>query len=458
MEKKIVPYSAILQMNGFKVLKTSGSDEIITYCPHCKSDNFWVNESKNTGHCWACDKSFNAIAFHAEVNGLEYKDALKEVTNNNGYQAVEYKEFNKQQDAVSEVAPIDIRSKTYSCLFKQLGLAPDHAENLKERGLNSDLLFKTFDYSESEQKKIVDSLINSGCELKEVPPFYMLNGKYRIKKLQRGILVPYLDRKGRIQGFQLRVDDDKLKPFKGKDGLMHEPSKYIWVSTKSIPKGAKYGVKAETFISYCCSFRKDKDGSYYPFFPGDTVAITEGAMKGTIAHQLSGKAFLAIPGVNSGRSKLEKELAYLKERGVKYIELCFDMDMLLNDSVLKALDKLKKLITDNGMDYRTVVWNTEYADFNGTHHQFDVETDFVFTPKTVRKFKEKNRLDVVVKEVKEMNRNVFFAFKNKQDALDNKDMFIRLKESLDIDITPVIWSLKLKGIDNYYAYSVKNIL
>ena len=57
-----------------------------------------------------------------------------------------------------------------------------------------------------------------------------------------------------------------------------------------------------------------------------------------------------------------------------------------------------------------------------------------------------------------MNRNVFFAFKNKQDAIDNKDMFIRLKESLDIDITPVIWSLKLKGIDNYYAYSVKNIL
>ena len=193
-------------------------------------------------------------------------------------------------------------------------------------------------------------------------------------------------------------------------------------------------------------------------FPGDTVSITEGAMKGFISHQLSGKAFLTIPGVNSGIGKLEKELDYLIERGVKCIELCFDMDMLLNESVLTALEKLKKLITDKGLSYRVMVWNIEYASLQGIHNQFDTDTDFVFTPETIIKFEEKKRLDIVVDKVLKMNKRLFFAFKNKQEALENKELYLSFKNKYKLDITPVIWSLKLKGVDNFYAYNVKQIL
>ena len=455
MEKKIIPYSSILAINGFKVLKTSGK-EIITNCPSCKADNFWVNESKNTGHCWNCDQSFNAIAFHAQVNGLEYKDALSDVLKHSGTAAVTYKEFNKAEEKENDIAPIDKRAKTYSCLIKQLGLAPDHVKNLKERGVNSDLLFRTFDMTDTEQKKIIDALILNQCSLQYIPPFYMQGNSYRIKKLPRGILVPYLNRKGQIQGFQLRADDDKLKPFKGKDGKMHEPSKYIWVSTNNIPKGAKYGVKAQTFISYCCTFRKDKNGEYFPLFPGNTVCITEGAMKGTIAHQLSGKAYIALPGVHA-RDQLAKELDYLKERGVECIELCFDMDFIQNESVLKALAKLKKMIEEKGLAYRVITWNTEYANLKGVHNHFDTDVDFVLTVKTAKKFVEKQRLDIVLKDVKEMNKNIYFAFKDKEEALEYKEFYKELTKTYNFEATPIIWSLKLKGIDNYYAYTVKNI-
>lgn len=457
MGKKIIPYSTVLAMNGFEILKTSGKKEVITYCPRCKNDNFWVNEQKNAGHCFDCDLSLNAISFHAEVNGLKYEDALYELTHNTSCTAIEYKKFKKDEPA-SELAPIEKRAKTYSCFFKQLSLAPDHADNLKARGLINDSMFKTFDLSDQEQKKVINALINAHCELKGIPPFYLQGSTYRMKKLQRGILVAYLNRKGQIQGFQLRVDDDKLKPYIGKDGKEHKPSKYIWISTDNIPRDAKYGVKAETCVSYCCTFRKDANGEYYPLFPGNTVSLTEGAMKGTIAHQLSGKAFLAIPGVNSARNKLEEEIDYLIERGITCIELCFDMDMIVNTSVMKSLDKLKKLITDKNLDYRVITWNTEYADFTGVHHQFETDSDFVFTMKTLKRFIKKNRLDYVVDEVKELGRTFFFAFENKREAQDNKELFYFIKQKYSIDIKPIIWSLKLKGIDNYYAYTVKNII
>ena len=98
--------------------------------------------------------------------------------------------------------------------------------------------------------------------------------------------------------------------------------------------------------------------------------------------------------------------------------------------------------------------DTEYADFTGVHHQFETDSDFVFTMKTLKRFIKKNRLDYVVDEVKELGRTFFFAFENKREAQDNKELFYFIKQKYSIDIKPIIWSLKLKGIDNYYAYGL----
>ncbi len=456
MGRKIIPYSKILQIDGFKIIENHSKD-VVTNCPNCKAPNFWVNDTKNTGHCFACDKSYNPISFHGEVMGLEYKDALKNALKMIGEDITITPNitYDKKEDE-HPIADIETRAKTYSYFFKLLGLAPDHAKNLEERGIINDGLFKTLDITEESSKKIIDALISSGCELKYVPPFYLSGNTYKITKHSRGIIVPYLDRKGRIQGFQLRKDDKNLMPYKGKDGKMHTPSKYTWVSANSAPKGAKYAIKTNSFISYCCSFRKDKNGEYAPVFPGNTISITEGAMKGTIAHQLSGKAFLAIPGVRSTKL-LHDEFEYLKERGVTCIELCFDMDLIKNDSVLSAFDDMKKLIIENGFDLKVITWNNEYADFQGIHNQFDVDTDFVFTPETVRKYKEKGRLEFVTKKVTEEGRIILFAFKNKEDALANKELYKDFVKTY-CNAVPIIWNLKLKGIDNYYAYTVKNIL
>ena len=56
-----------------------------------------------------------------------------------------------------------------------------------------------------------------------------------------------------------------------------------------------------------------------------------------------------------------------------------------------------------------------------------------------------------------MNKNIYFAFKDKEEALEYKEFYKELTKTYNFEATPIIWSLKLKGIDNYYAYTVKNI-
>ena len=57
----------------------------------------------------------------------------------------------------------------------------------------------------------------------------------------------------------------------------------------------------------------------------ETMYVTEGALKGTIAHYLSGDTFLCAPGVNQYRS-LHPVLESLSKRNLKLIYEAYDMD------------------------------------------------------------------------------------------------------------------------------------
>lgn len=57
----------------------------------------------------------------------------------------------------------------------------------------------------------------------------------------------------------------------------------------------------------------------------ETMYVTEGALKGTIAHYLSGDTFLCAPGVNQYRS-LHPVLEGLSKRNLKLVYEAYDMD------------------------------------------------------------------------------------------------------------------------------------
>ena len=90
-----------------------------------------------------------------------------------------------------------------------------------------------------------------------------------------------------------------------------------------------------------------------------TVCLTEGPLKADVASELSGKCFIAIPGVNAC-GHLKEELEFLKEQGCEKIELYFDMDYLTNEYVDKAIKRIGKMILNAGFKAEQKIWDPAF--------------------------------------------------------------------------------------------------
>ena len=139
-----------------------------------------------------------------------------------------------------------------------------------------------------------------GCVLKGVPGFYQTEDEawsiYFTAK-NSGILIPILSIEGRIQGFQIRLDH------------VTDSKKYIWLSSSNYQMGVSSGSPIHVVGD----------------LNAETVYVTEGALKGTIAHYLSGDTFICAPGVNQYRS-LQPVLESLSRRNLKLVYEAYDMD------------------------------------------------------------------------------------------------------------------------------------
>jgi len=135
-----------------------------------------------------------------------------------------------------------------------------------------------------------------------VPGFYQEDGEWTLhfSKNTAGYLVPYRDAEGRIQGMQIRLN----QPFDG--------CKYMWMSSVNFHMGVSSGSPVHLAGEL-----------------GATVVyITEGGLKGDVAHALSGETFGCIAGVNLN-ANLPEFLKTMKQHGTKYVYEAYDMDKLL---------------------------------------------------------------------------------------------------------------------------------
>lgn len=93
-----------------------------------------------------------------------------------------------------------------------------------------------------------------------------------------------------------------------------------------------------------------------------------------------------------------------------------------------------------------------------------VPSSFVFSsekfsiPETER---EKINLEKDLQQLKELNRHVYFAIASSKDATkENREKFLYLCErckAAGLSLDCILWSLKLKGIDDYYAHQKRNV-
>ena len=337
-----------------------GSSSLDVDCPFCNKEcKMNLNTVKNVYRCNYCGEYGGMIQLFGKVHGYSNSDAYKEICdllNREGTKPAGYGRNTFTQANAKEPcrrADANTIHQTYSTLLTMLALNGFHNNALLSRGLSPDAIIRhRFKSTQCYgQQELCTKLLQAGCTLDGVPGFYKINddtgtwhGKWSIRLRASGILIPVCGLNGKIAAIQIRLD----RPINKR--------KYIWLSSSDMDGGTS----TEAPIHFVGDQRAKK------------VFVTEGSLKGTIAHNLSNYTFVCIPGANS-IGNLDSVLQVLKANGTTEIVEALDMDKVVvydgtgeakvgNVFVAEAARKLREKISAFGFRVTSAEWT---ASING---------------------------------------------------------------------------------------------
>jgi hypothetical protein len=325
---------AVAKRCGIKFHTPSlGRTEVQAVCPFCgdKRHHLGLNTTKNQFYCHRCGIGGNAVTLYAKVFGIDNKAAFAALSDDRLLKLP----VNRAILPISAIAPkpLQERHNVYYSFLNMLALTDNHRNNLRNRGLNDNVI-EAFMYKsvplDGQFRRCVLNELSATYDLLGIPGFFTDdNGAWRMYlPKDGGTFISVVSADGFIQGMQIRLDNT-------------ENRKYRWFSSNHYSNGTKG----------------------YPWIhtAGDvasaTACITEGALKADVASVLSGgRLFVGIPGVNC-ISGLPDVLKGLK---IKRVIETYDMDKRDNPQVAKALESLKRLLKGLRIAYVPYAWNPQY--------------------------------------------------------------------------------------------------
>lgn len=317
----------------------------------------------------------------------------------------------------SPKAPIEQLNAVYGAMLENTILQDFHYDHLNgEKRAMNDLEIKTREYRSFPEKswntaKAMQNHVKSDG-FKGVPGFFTNKFGWSIAGAP-GILIPYRNLRNQITGFQIRVDNPGLKTvLEGtfKDSvtadIVEKPNKvlvkingevfqekylsaderidimtngnygsvslkkgqrYFWLSSVNKEDGTGAGDPLPVHVAVPISqLQQWEVGEVHQ---AESVWITEGALKADIAVEhmerlyKSGQitdlettpTFIGLPGVETWYNVLE----VLKDMNTKMVTLAYDMDMLSNPKVLRAMKDFMVHLKGKGYKVRMAMWNEQ---------------------------------------------------------------------------------------------------
>lgn len=245
-------------------IRRRSPDYIYADCPLCGSQRgkLCINLTKNAWCSNCCGDSGGMLALYAKAQNVSNATAYSEICDAllmGGFapdREAKRQERLQKEAVLSERAPTQVLHQTYSTLLGLLSLTPAHRKHLQEKRGFNDKQIATLGFKSTPPsylcRSLTAKLIQLGCTVQGVPGFYMDdNGKWTVKFHHRtsGILIPYRNLDGMIQGLQIRLD----RPLK-KEGDPPDKggAKYLWLASTSKTFGVSSGSPIH-FVGDPCS-------------------------------------------------------------------------------------------------------------------------------------------------------------------------------------------------------------
>lgn len=272
-----------------------------------KTPSFTVNEERQAFHCFGCGKGGDVFSFVEEIEGIEFREALKLLAERAGVEVPAYRKssvFSKdgveEPDRTREI--LELSTKFFEKQLWEGEGAKTALPYLRKRGL-SDESIKTFrvGYSLSGWRHLHDFLASRGYRPEELERAGLViakdgrTGYY--DRFRDRIMFPISDVVGRVIGYSARVapggDESQAKYINTPETPVYHKGRVLYGLYQ-----AKQAIKAE----------------------GVSVLV-EGQMDVIACHQAGIKNAIAA----SGTALTGEQLDILKRYG-REIRLFFDMD------------------------------------------------------------------------------------------------------------------------------------
>ncbi|MDQ1283939.1 MAG: primase [Patescibacteria group bacterium] len=282
-----------------------------------KSPSFMVNEERQMWKCFGCGKGGDIFSFVMEIEGLEFREALKTLAEKAGVKLQGYSpQKTKEKNRIGEI--LELATKFYEVqLWKGEG-KEKILSYLRERGLKDETI-KEFrlGYAPRGWRNALSFLLKRGYKADEIMRTGLLvqkagaqiqnpksqNTQYKIPdtnyydRFRDRIMFPIADYSGRVVGYSARVapggDESQAKYVNTPETEMYHKSKILYGIDK-----ARMEIKKR-----------------------DWVLLVEGNMDVIAASQAGIKNVIAV----SGTALTEEQINIIK-RYTKNIKMFFDMD------------------------------------------------------------------------------------------------------------------------------------
>lgn len=361
-----LPYeTVVLDICGADVKKRSGNGESVITCPIVPDKDFSFNFAKGVFNCFkgcincpvsGCGNSVDMVCLYHDCSRDDAVEILKNYSSSRDNAAKIAKRKQIPFVPVKTIKTLDADSlnAVYTEFLDSLELSEIHEIDLLKRGLRPEHIlsvgFKSL--PQVGHRMIARRIVEKGLDIKGVPGFYTDNIGPTINCNGSGYFIPYRDEKDRIVALQIRYDVDLDGTMTEEEKTARKKKRYRWFTSSTKENGASsttvpfYGLPGS-----CHKSQFDK---------GDKVYATEGGLKAAVAQSISGRRFVAIPGIRCF-SAWRAVLATLKEDGVTTVVDAFDMDRYTNENVMNSIEKLKEIAKDEfGIELYAWNWDPEF--------------------------------------------------------------------------------------------------